>query len=147
MAEVRDLCLVLWADRFDEAVAVVFAVELRRVGLPVQLVKLPGISYTGMYGMTLTPDISLNDALTMLARVACIIIPSDSPALRRAANDPRVGELLQLAAQQRIEIIASSQASTIFTGFNPGDEIEFSPYSQGLALYRQAHELARRVGT
>ncbi len=145
MSEARDICLILWADRFDEAVAVVFAVELRRIGLPVRLVKLPGVNYTGLYGFTLTPDISLNEALAMLERVACILVPTDSPAIGGAANDPRVETLWTQARQQQIEVIAGAQAAAVLAGSDSERGLMLSRYGEGAALYQQAGKLAQRI--
>ena len=145
MSEVRDICLILWTDRFNEVVTVIFAMELRGIGLPVRLVKLPGENYTGKYGFTLTPDISLNDALALLSHVACIIVPTDWPALSLTANDPRIGELLQRARRERIEIVTGVGAAALLASGDAGGKLQTSVYTEGAGLFQQASQLAQRV--
>ena len=139
MTEANDQCFVLWADRFDEAAAVVFVAELRRVGLRVRLVGLPGPSFVGVHGLALTPDVTLDEALALAEQVACIVAPCDAPALDRVANDPRLFELFELAAAQEAPMIAGSEAGAALTA---GRVVV---YSQGPGFYRQVRRLARQL--
>lgn len=143
MAEAQDYCFVLWADRFDEVVAVVFVAELRRAGLRVKLVGLPGPSFVGVHGLALTPDLTLDEALALAERAACIVVPCDSPAMQRLTNDPRLAELLEQAEAGGAQIVAGPAASTVLAG--PNQRAGVAVYSQSQGFYRQARRLARQV--
>lgn len=140
MTEAKDHCFVLWADRFDEVAAVAFVAELRRVGLRVRLVGLPGPSFVGVHGLVLTPDLTLDEALAQATQLACLVAPCDPPALARAANDPRLAELLEQAAAVDAPLFAGSEA---WREAAPGRVIV---YSQGLGLARQVRRLVRQIG-
>lgn len=141
MSELHDHCFVLWADRFDEVVAVIYVAELRRAGLRVKLVGLPGPGFVGVHGLALAPDLTLDEALALAQRVACIVAPSDSPALRRLANDPRLMELLDLALAHRAPIVVGPAAAAAL-GL-AGDRATL--YGQGQGVRRQARQLARQL--
>ncbi len=139
MNEAKDHCFVLWADRFDEVAAVAFVAELRRVGLRVRLVGLPGPSFVGVHGLALTPDLTLDEALAQAAQLACLVAPSDPPALARAANDPRLAELLEQAAALDAPLFAGSEAWCSATA---GRVVV---YSLGVSLARQVRRLVRQI--
>lgn len=139
MTEANDHCFVLWADRFDEVAAVVFVAELRRAGLRVRLVGLPGPGFVGVHGLVLTPDLTLDEALAQTRRLACLVAPCDPPALARAANDPRLAELLAAAAALDAPLYAGSEA---WVAAAPGRVIV---YSQGQSFMRQVRRLARQL--
>lgn len=139
MNDARDHCFVLWADRFDEVAAVAFVAELRRAGLRVRLVGLPGPSFVGVHGLALTPDLTLDEALAQTGRLACLVAPCDASALARAANDPRLAELLEAAAALDAPLYAGSDA---WAAAAPGRVVV---YSQGQSFYRQVRRLARQL--
>ncbi len=145
MTEAKDHCFVLWADRFDEVAAVVFVAELRRAGLWVKLVGLPGPSFVGRHGLALTPDLTLDEALALAERVACIVVPCDSPAMQRVVNDPRLAELLEQAEAGRAQIVAGQAASAALEQVGASQRAGMTVYSQGRSFYRQARRLARQV--
>lgn len=139
MTEAKDHCFVLWADRFDEVAAVVFVAELRRAGLRVRLVGLAGPGFVGSHGLALAPDLTLDEALAQTGRLACLVAPCDASALARAANDPRLAELLEAAAALDAPLYAGSDA---WAAAAPGRVIV---YSQGQSFYRQVRRLARQL--
>lgn len=139
MTEARDHCFVLWADRFDEVAAVVFVAELRRAGLRVRLVGLPGPGFVGIHGLALSPDLTLDEALAQAAHLACLVAPCDPPALARAANDPRLAELLEAAAALDAPVYAGSEA---WVAVAPGPVIV---YGQGQSFFRQVRRFARQL--
>lgn len=143
MTEAQDHCFVLWADRFDEVAAVVFVAELRRVGLRVKLVGLPGPSFVGRHGLALTPDLTLDETLALAERAACVVVPCDSPAMQRLANDPRLAELLAQADAHGAKVIVGPDASAALAEFSP--QPGWSVYSRSQSFYRQARRLARQV--
>jgi hypothetical protein len=139
MSPGHDHCFVLWADRFDETVAVLFVAELRRVGLRVGLVGLPGPSFVGIHGLVMTPDLTLDEALAQGDQMACVVVPCDGPALGRVANDPRLQELFDLAAAQEATVVVGSEAGVVLSGGRGW------VYSQGQGIYRQIRRLARQL--
>lgn len=139
MSPGHDHCFVLWADRFDETVAVLFVAELRRVGLRVGLVGLPGPSFVGIHGLVMTPDLTLDEALAQGDQMACVVVPCDGPALGRVANDPRLQDLFDLAAAQEATVVVGSEAGVALSGGRGW------VYSQGQGIYRQIRRLARQL--
>ncbi|NJN98486.1 MAG: DJ-1/PfpI family protein [Anaerolineales bacterium] len=75
MARHRDYVFVLWADQFEEAPATIFVTELREAGLRVKVVGATPAPISGLHGLALVPDLTLDQALTLLAQVICLIIP------------------------------------------------------------------------
>ncbi|MFZ2359376.1 MAG: DJ-1/PfpI family protein [Anaerolineae bacterium] len=88
------MVFVLWADRFDETLAALFVAELRKAGLRVKLVSLAGQPSPGAYGLTLVPDLSLEQALPLAQQASCVVIPCGAAGLKRLKNDPRLQEFL-----------------------------------------------------
>jgi hypothetical protein len=100
-----DVILLLWSDRFDEAAAVIFATELRQVGLSVKLVGLAGQQAVGSYGLVLGSDLTLSNALRIAHRAVGVILPCTPAAVERINNDPRVHELLQRACHNQVWLV------------------------------------------
>jgi hypothetical protein len=139
MTEIKDHCFVLWADRFDEVAAVVFVAELRRAGLRVRLVGLPGPGFVGLHGLALSPDLTLDEALAHPGRLACLVAPCDGPGLARAINDPRLADLLDQAAAMDAPVFAGNEAwSAVARG-------RVVVYSQGQNFFRQVRHFARQM--
>lgn len=88
------IIFVLWADRFDEALAAFFVAELRKAGLRVKLVSLAGQPSAGAYGVALVPDLTLEQALPLAHSASSVIIPCGTTGLSRLQNDPRLQEFL-----------------------------------------------------
>ncbi len=88
------IAFVLWADRFDETLAALFVAELRKAGLRVKLVSLAGQPSSGAYGLTLVPDLTLEQALPMAQQASCVVIPCGDAGLKRLKNDPRIQQFL-----------------------------------------------------
>lgn len=85
---------VLWADRFDETLAALFVAEFRKAGLRVKLVSLAGHPSPGAYGVTLVPDLTLEQALPLARHASCVVIPCGASGLKKLKNDPRLQEFL-----------------------------------------------------
>lgn len=88
------MVFVLWADRFDETLAALFVADLRKAGLRVKLVSLAGQPSSGAYGLTLVPDLTLEQALPMAQQASCVVIPCGDAGLKRLKNDPRIQQFL-----------------------------------------------------
>ena len=100
---------ILWGDRFEEATAVTFVTELRRAGLLVKVVGLNGQSSSGRYGLVLTSDLTLSEAMALADKAICIVIPCSVATLRRVENDPRVLELFQQARNNQAHFVVRNQ--------------------------------------
>ena len=100
--------LVLWGHSFDEIAASIFVCELRRLGKRVKLVGLKHQHIAGQHGLTLVPDLSLGQALQAGKQTPCIIVPAPLAALQQFSYDPRLAELLQLAAENEAIFIANA---------------------------------------
>ena len=103
--------LVLWGQSFDEIAASIFVCELRRMGKRVKLVGLKHQHIAGQHGLTLVPDLSLGQALEAGKQTPCIIVPAPLAALQQFSYDPRLAELLQLAADNAALLVATASPS------------------------------------
>lgn len=89
---------VLWADRFDEAAAAIFVSVLREAGVRVKVVGLHAQRAVGEHGLVLVPDITLEQALRIANRAACVVVPGDGASVEVVGEDPRVREFFGVAA-------------------------------------------------
>ncbi|MEX1020483.1 MAG: DJ-1/PfpI family protein [Litorilinea sp.] len=96
---------VLWGEAFKEIPATIFVGELRRAGVRVKIVGLNAQRTTGHFGLKLVPDITLDEALKLVERAICIIIPGDFEQLQQFHHDPRVEELLTRARNNHARVI------------------------------------------
>lgn len=103
---------VLWGESFREIPATIFVGELRRAGIRVKVVGLNAQRTTGLYGLKLIPDISLDQALHLAERAICVIIPSDLEQLQQFDYDPRITDLLHRARINNARIIVGRVPST-----------------------------------
>ncbi|NJN83089.1 MAG: hypothetical protein HC802_12930 [Caldilineaceae bacterium] len=100
---------ILWGDNFEEATAVTFITELRRAGLLVKVVGLHGQSSGGRYGLVLTADLTLGEAMTLADRAICIVVPCSTATLKRVENDPRVPDFFRLARGNQARFVVRNQ--------------------------------------
>ena len=91
MSGTRSYMFVLWADRFDKSAATVFVTEFRIAGLRTKLVSLVSHASAGAYGLALAPDLTLDQALPLAGRAACVVIPGGAAAIRRLGDDRGCG--------------------------------------------------------
>lgn len=121
---------VLWGESFREIPATIFVSELRRAGIRVKVVGLNAQRTTGQYGLKLTPDITLDQALQLAKRAICVIIPSDLEQLQQFDYDPRITELLHQAQMNDARIIigripTTSEVQSQISAIPPKGMIEF----------------------
>ena len=90
MSRTHSYMFVLWADRFDEFAATVFVTEFRIAGLRTKLVSLVSHASAGAYGLALAPDLTLDQALPLACRAACVVIPGGAAAVQPAGRRPAV---------------------------------------------------------
>lgn len=100
--------LVFWGQGFDEIAASIFVGELRRLGIRVKLVGLNSRQIAGQHGLALLPDWTLGQALGLADQVRCIIVPAPLAALEQFSYDPRLAELLQVAASNRALLVVDA---------------------------------------
>lgn len=101
LSKTTSLTLLLWSDGFDEVAASVFAIELRKIGLRVELVGVGRVQASGRHGLVLGADITLSEALELAGRAICVIIPCSAAELRHVDNDPRIARLLAQAGENQ----------------------------------------------
>lgn len=99
---------ILWGDQFEEAVATIFATELRRASLAVKLVGVTGPRAAGYHGIILAADVTLGDALEFATNASAIVIPCHTAILQRVEDDPRLREFFQQAVAHQARLIVRS---------------------------------------
>lgn len=109
MTHAHPMVLTLWGQGFDEIVAATFAGELRRLGVRVKTVGLNMQQTMGRHGLTLLPDLTLDQALSLAQQTSCVIVPGTIGHLQQFGYDPRLAELLQrTAAAKSIFVVGQS---------------------------------------
>ncbi len=88
------IAFVLWADRFDETLAALFVAELRQPS-------------SGAYGLTLVPDLTLEQALPMAHQASCVVIPCGDAGLKRLKNDPRLQAFLAMTCSAGATLVVN----------------------------------------
>ncbi|MCB0211600.1 MAG: DJ-1/PfpI family protein [Anaerolineae bacterium] len=86
--------ILLLADGFEEE-AILVATLLREAGLRVTIVGLRSSQVTGLHGIIIKPDISLDRLLEMTMPISALIVPEGGGHIERLRSDPRVNILLR----------------------------------------------------
>lgn len=115
MAGNRDYTFVFWGKGFDELVASIFVVELRRRSLLVKVVGIGGSNLPGSCGLALVPDMPLDAALPVAGRARCVIVPCSYRHLTQLKNDPRIAEFLERAAQNNAWLVKEESGQFSFS--------------------------------
>ena len=97
--------LVLWANGFEEATASIFITELRRAGIRVKIVSRTSHQIRGAHGLALVADLTLSQALPLLAEVTHLVIPATRHAMQPLKNDPYLSEFFDQITHHRIPIL------------------------------------------
>lgn len=115
MPKRRDHILVLWGEQFEELPATIFITKLRKVGFPVKVVALmPNRSgINGAYGLGLVPDLTLDEALNIVDKTRCLIVPYPLQYLNRFASDPRLSQLFSKSQANKVMFILKSQTRVV----------------------------------
>lgn len=145
MTRARDCCFVLWADRFDEATAAIFVTEFRKAGLRTSLVRAAGQSDTGASGLTLVPDMSIDESRTLADRAACVVIPCNTPAILQLRIDPRVVEFLDVALADGVELVVGQLAAGQAVWNGSSGPAEVTLYSDQQSVPRLARRIAHQL--
>lgn len=142
MAKTQDTCFVLWAERFDEAAAVLFVTEFRKAGLRTSLVRAGGQSDAGANGLALSPDMSIDQACALAHRAVCVVVPCDTPAVQQLRSDPRVGEFLDIAQASQSRLVTGQPADSSINWNQLERFASITRYSGRQNIQRVARRLA-----
>ncbi len=147
MVKSRDYVFVLWGDRFDETVATIFVTELREAGLLVKVVGLTSRHISGAHGLTLLPDLTLDQALPLADQAVCLIIPATSQWGKRLNNDPRVHKFIKQASSSQTKFVVGLWNETIQSGLDIPEAVRKNVivYPQPENLVQFARELAKQL--
>lgn len=104
----QDCVFILWGERFEENTVATFVTELRDAGLCVKVVGLAGQRSTGKHGLILYSDLTLSDALALVDRAICVVVPCSSATIKRMENDPRVPIFFQKAHANHAQFVMST---------------------------------------
>lgn len=135
---------VMWGERYDAEIAVIFVNQLRRVGLNVKLVGISGTAILGQRGIMLRPDLVLGEAMPLVHEAICVVLPCDVAALKRLNDDPRMVAFLQEASTHGAFCVVISADALSTAGFE-----QFGYTADRMRYYSEtakALECARRVG-
>lgn len=120
----RDIIFVLWGECCDEAVAVAWVSRLRAEERRVYLVSVSGRRNRGSFGITIQPDIGLDEALGLAAQTDLLVIPCSLDTLHSFRRDPRLDDLLLLAGQNGTRFLVHPSAQETVAGLLPEGTIE-----------------------
>ncbi len=145
MSQIQDYVFILWGERFEEAAATIFITELRRVGLRVKMVGLTQRRISGAHGLVLVPDLTLEEALPLANRTICLVIPCQSPGLKRLQSDPRLQDFFEQIDVNKA-IIVTGQA-VLNLGLLPDlvEKVIFLPENEDLIVF--AREVADHINS
>ncbi len=128
------MVLVLWSDHFDEVAAAALVTAFRRAGIRARLVGLQQGGVRGSSGLTLIPDMTLEQALQLVERVLLVAIPASAGAVELLDNDPRVRELLAQTYARQATVVTSIEAAPTVAALlgNPAGELPIHTYAADL---------------
>lgn len=104
------------ADGFEEIEALTPADLLRRVGIPVVTVGVTGKTVTGSHGITVSADVTADEAARMLAAgetPAMVVLPGGMPGAKNLDESPLVETFLAAAVEADAYIAAICAAPMI----------------------------------
>ena len=138
---------VFWGYRCDEVATITYVSGLRRHGLRVQVVGIAVQSLEGAYGVTIQPDIMLNDALSQARKAICVILPFDDAALRRFACDDRLHGFFQIAWKGGAWFVTQDETEELLRSLLPNNsransERDIITYSAGDEMVEVVNHLA-----
>ena len=103
---------ILLARGFEESEALVPADLLKRAGANVVLVATEGgLAVTGSHGFTITADITIDELRK--EDMGCLVLPGGLPGTDLLANNPRVLDIIEYAANKGLFIAAICAAPYI----------------------------------
>jgi len=105
MSHTQPTALVLWGDYFDEAAAVQYITERRKEGLRVKLVAIHSRCAKGMYGIKVTADLTVEEALSQANAISQLFVPCYTSQFMQLCLDPRIENLVKLARERGGEVV------------------------------------------
>ena len=114
MFEPKDYIFILWGHQFEALAAAVFVTELREIGLRVKLVSFDRTRIRGTHGLTLHPDLTLEQALFLANKAIAVIIPSGSLGTKQLENDPRLAGFFHQAHQSGAQFVIGQQLNVSY---------------------------------
>lgn len=105
MTRFENYVFVLWADRFEEVAAAIFAAEFRQAGLRVKVVGLSQQRTSGSYGLILIPDLTLEQALAWAAKACCVVIPCPFGQAGQLKIEPRLHHFFYQAQVNKAKFV------------------------------------------
>ena len=103
---------IMLARGFEECEALIPADLLKRAGANVTLVATEGgLAVPGSHGFTVTADITIDELRK--EEMDCVILPGGMPGTTNLANNPRVLDLIEYAANRGSFIAAICAAPSI----------------------------------
>lgn len=142
MPRIQPTVLVLWGERCDELVACTFVTVLRRAGLRVKLVGVSGRRNRGAYGLALTPDLPLHEALPLASHVAAVVIPCAGTRIKELLADIQVYGLLEVLASASADFVVPMDTNEDL--FPAGRCTEYGPVGELIGV---AEALSYRCAT
>lgn len=144
MSRSEEYIFVLWGNGFDEATATIFVTELRRVGFRVKMVGLTQRHLGGACGLVLVPDMTLEQALPLVDKVSCLVVPYTSSGSKRLWNDPRLSEFFHKIHDNQAKFVIGHLDKADLDLFPPTiDKIVVEPDSED--LIKVVRSLARSL--
>ncbi|MCX6028995.1 MAG: DJ-1/PfpI family protein [Chloroflexi bacterium] len=139
----------MWTNFFDEVAATALATAFRKSGVRVKLVGLVRGGATGASGLTLVPDVTLEQAIAIADRTTVVVIPGSLGAVRRLDNDPRVCELLSRAHTNHAVFVTSEDAAHEVAALVRGQDapLAIEPYPADQGMIEFADRLAATMSS
>lgn len=105
----RGVAYVLWGDGFDELMGVRLLAALRTLAIQSFLVGFRHQSMRGAHGITLVPNLALDEALVAVHDARWLIVPAQGTSHQPFIAEPRLGKLLTLLARQPTTVIVGQE--------------------------------------
>jgi hypothetical protein len=145
----KGMVLVLWTNYFDEVAATSLVTAFRKLGIRVKLVGLSHRGATGASGLTLVPDVTLEQAIAIANRATVVVMPGTQSAVQRLDNDPRVRDLLSRAYANQATFVTSAEAAQAVMALVGAQDahLAIEPYPANKDMIEFADRLAAAAGT
>ncbi len=143
--KVKRCILLLWDEHFNEVVATVFTVALRKAGLCVKVVGVNGLFATGCNRLVLHADLLLSKITPLVDDMLCLILPCGYADIQRLENDPRIRALFAAAARRQAQFVLYDHSVIKNSTLN-----SLAIASQDITVYGQNDDLlafAKEVAT
>jgi transcriptional regulator GlxA family with amidase domain len=142
MFRFQDYIFVLWGDQFEALAATAFVTELREAGLKVKLVSFDRARITGNHGLTLVPDLTLEQILPLASKTISVIIPSGSLGAKLLENDPRLADFFRQAHSSGAQFVIGQASNLTNMNFFPPSIDNITTYPDREDLIPFARQLA-----